>query len=433
VLGVVPVAQAQDAPTLSLDDAIRLGLANNRSIANAALQVDKAANDIATAKSRRLPQFQMEVQASQLLQPIDLTFPKGAFGSFEGIGPIPDTDATVTTPAKLSFISTLQASQPITQNFKLNLNIALTEAGKAQAQEQLRDARLSLVGEIKRIYYDIVQTQSAYESNERSIALLDELNRVVAARLVQQTALKSEALNTEARLAKAEVSRVELQHAIDSRKEQLNVLLGRDVRTPFRVTAMVEALVPAMTVAEAQTRAIDARPDVKQARLALQQAELVRRIAKTDYLPELSVGVSYLTPMNINGAPTHIASAALQMKWEVFDWGRKSRAVASKGVELLQAQNSMRETEDRAALDVSAKVRAVEMARVRLKALHTAGAAAHESARISLIQYSAHAALFADVLQTQSSAADADYQIQQALAAFWSAQADLERAMAEGI
>jgi outer membrane protein TolC len=68
-----------------------------------------------------------------------------------------------------------------------------------------------------------------------------------------------------------------------------------------------------------------------------------------------------------------------------------------------------------------------------LKALRTAGAAAHESARISLIQYSAHAALFADVLQTQSSAADADYQIQQALAAFWSAQADLERAMAEGI
>jgi outer membrane protein TolC len=433
MLAAAPVAQAQDAPRLSLDDAIRLALANNRSVANAALNIDKAANDVATARSRRLPQFQVELQASQLLQPIDMTFPRGAFGTFEGIGPIPGTDATVTTPSQLSIISTLQASQPITQLFKLNLNVALTEASKARAEEQLRDTQLALVSDIKRIYYDIVQTQSAYESNQRSIALLEELNRVVAARLVQQVALKSDALNTEAKLARAEVSRVELQDAIDIRKEQLNQLIGRDVRTPFSVSPMPEAIVPVVSVEAAQARAIDARPDVRQARLALTQAELSRRVAKTDFLPELSIGVSFLTPMNINGAPKQIASAALQMKWEVFDWGRKGRALASKDVEVLQAQNSVRDTEDRAALDLSAKVRAVETARARLKALRAASDAAHESARIALMQYSARAALFADVLQTQSSAADADYQIQQALATFWAARADLERAMAEGI
>jgi hypothetical protein len=89
MLTAAPVAQAQDAPTLSLDNAIRLALANNRSVANAALNIDKAQTDIATARSRRLPQFQVDVQASQLLQPIEMTFPRGAFGTFEGIGPIP--------------------------------------------------------------------------------------------------------------------------------------------------------------------------------------------------------------------------------------------------------------------------------------------------------------------------------------------------------
>jgi len=62
------------------------------------------------------------------------------FGTFEGIGPIPGTDAVVTTPSQLSIISSLQASQPITQLFKLNLNVALTEASKARAEEQLREA-----------------------------------------------------------------------------------------------------------------------------------------------------------------------------------------------------------------------------------------------------------------------------------------------------
>lgn len=425
------VAGAQDAPTLTLDDAIRLALANNRSVANAALQVDKAQHDIDTARSKRLPQFQFDLQASQLLQPVELTYPKGAFGTFEGIGPVPGNDATVTTPAQLTFISNLQASQPLTPLFKLNLNVKLTQANKAKAAEQLRDTRLALVGEIKRAYYEIVQTQSAFDANERSIDLLQELNRVVAARLVQQVALKSDALATESKLARAEVTRLELRQAIDTRKEQLNQLIGRDVRTAFKVSAVPESVMPTITIEAAQARAVDARPDVRQARLALEQAELARRVAKTDYLPDVNLTASYVVPMNIDGAPGHIASTALQFRWEPFDWGRKGRALASKSLEVEQAHNNVRDAEDRAALDISAKVRALETARARLKALRIAGDAAHESARISLMQYGAHAALFSDVLQTQSSAADADHQIQQALATFWAAQADLERAMAE--
>ena len=427
------MAAAQDAPTLGLDEAIRLGLANNRSVANASLQVDKAANDVETARSKRLPQFQVEIQASQLLQPVDVTFPKGAFGTFDGIGPVPATDAFITTPARMSVISSLQASQPLTPLFKLNLNVKLTEANKAKAMEQLRDTQLALVSQIKRAYYDLVQTQSAYDANERTIDLLQELHRVVAARLVQQAALKSDALATASKLARAEVSRVELRQALDTRKEQLNQLIGRDVRTPFDVAAMPDAIAPAVNVELAQARAIDARPDVRQARLALHQAELARQVAKTDYLPDLSLTASFLTPMNIEGAPGHIASGALQLRWEPFDWGRKARAVASKDLEVQQAHNSVRDAEDRAALDIAAKVRAVDLARARLKSLRLAGEAAHESARISLMQYGAHAALFADVLQAQSSAADADHQVQQALAAFWAAQADLEHAMAEGM
>ena len=433
VFAAASVARAQDAPRLSLDDAIRLGLANNRSVANAALQEDKAANDVATARSRRLPQFQIEMQASQLLAPINLTFPRGSFGTIEGLGPIPSTDAVVTTPAQLSLITSLQVSQPLTPLFKLNLNVKLTEANEARAHEQLRDTQIALVSEIRRVYYDIVQTQSAFDANERSIDLLNELNRLVTARLVQQVALKSDALATESKLARAEVSRTDLRHTIETRQEQLNQLMGRDVRTPFAVAAMPDAIVPVVTIEAAQERALEMRPDVKQARLALQQAELSRRVARTDYIPDVSVAATYLTPMNINGAPDHIASAALQLKWEPFDWGRKSRAIASKDLEVRQAQNALHDAEDRAALDVSAKVRAVETARARLKAARVAGDAAHESARISLMQYGAHATLFADVLQTQSSAADADSQIQQALAAFWAAQADLDRAMAEGM
>src|SRR5262249_37429571 len=155
VLADASVASAQNAATLTLDEAIRSGLANNRTLASAALQVDKATYDVATARSKRLPQFQVEMQASQLLRPIDITFPRGAFGTFEGTGPVPGTDATVTTPSRLSLLSTFQATQPLTPLFKVNLNVKLAEAAEAREREQVRDTELALVGEIKRIYYDL--------------------------------------------------------------------------------------------------------------------------------------------------------------------------------------------------------------------------------------------------------------------------------------
>ena len=117
--------------TLSLDEAIALGLAHNRSVANADLQTDKSAYDEATARSKRLPTFKIEAQASQLLRPVDMTFAQGAFGTLPGVGPVPATDATVTTPARLSAVVDAQASQPLTQLIKLNLNAAKVVADHA--------------------------------------------------------------------------------------------------------------------------------------------------------------------------------------------------------------------------------------------------------------------------------------------------------------
>jgi len=429
----VTAANAQDAGVLSLEQAVGIALAHNKSLANATLQVEKAANDLASAKTHRLPQFQVEAQASQLLQPVHLTFPRGAFGTFDGIGPVPATDSAVTTPSKLSFLTSVEATQPLTPLLKINLNVKLQETAKAREIEQLRDSQLALIGNLKRLYYDIVQTQSALGANDRSLMLLRELNRVVGSRVTQKVALRSDALNVESKLANAEVSRVELQHTMASRKEQLNQLMGRDVRTPFEVEALPGAAAAVATLDAAQARAIDTRPDVRQARLAVKQAELARRVAKTDFIPEMYLAASYIVPTNITGAPRQIATGAVQFKWEPFDWGRKGRALATKDVELRQARNALQETEDRALVDVSSKYRAVESARAKLRAARVASDAAHESARVTIIQYGAQAALLADVLQSQSTAADADHQLQQALAAFWAAQADFERATAEDV
>jgi len=422
-------ATSAGAQTLSLNDAIALGLQHNRMVANAALQVEKTEHDVALARMKRLPTLKIEAQGSQLLRPVDVMFSRGAFGELPGIGPIPATDTAITTPAGMNFLINAQAQQPLTQLFKLNLNVQLNEASREYDKEQFRDARLGLVDEIRRLYYAIAQTNASLEANQQQIALLQELNRVVTTRMAQQVALKADGLNVESRMAQSELQRLTLRHTLDSQKEQLNHLIGRDLRTSFDVADVPDATIEEVDLTIAQTRAIEARPDVKQARVKLQQAELARKMAKTDYLPDVGLAVSYIMPLNIEGAPHQIASAAIQMQWEPWDWGRKARTLASKDLGIQQARNSVSETEERAVLEINTRFRTLEQMRAQLRVTRIGQDVARENARMRLTQYQVQAALLSDVLQTQSSLADSNSQYQTALAAFWSARADFERSL----
>jgi outer membrane protein len=425
-------AAAASAQTiLSLNDAIALGLAHNRTIANATMQVEKADENTAIARTRRFPTFKVEAQGSQLLQPVAVSFARGVFGDFPGIGPVPAHDTDITTPAKFSFLVDAQLQQPLTQLIKINLNVQLSRAMSDEEREQLRDVRLALVDHIRRLYYSIAQTRSALDANAHTLALLKELERVVARRVSQQVALKVDNLTVQSRIAQSELARLTIAHTLQSQQEQLNQLIGRDIRTPFEVEDLPEATIEGVDLDVAQARALETRPDVKRARIKLHEADLARKLASAERIPDVGLAVSYLSPINIDGAPQQIATAAIQAQWEPWDWGRKRRVVAMRTLEIRQAQNSVHEQEDRARLEINNTFRRLERARATLRAVRVGQEVAREGARLRVVQYSVDAALVTDVLQAQSSLAESDHQYQEALVTFWTARAEFERALGE--
>lgn len=435
-LGVLSAATAAAQPAatrLTLDEAVTLALAHNRSVASAAIDVAKADQSIATARSRRLPSFRIDGEASQLLRPVDIRFPEGAFGTFEGIGPVPSADTTIRTPTRPTFYLNAQVAQPLTGLKEIGLNVRLSEGTRAIEQQELRAQQLGVIAEVKRLYYGILRTGSALTAADASIAVLDEVERVIGDRVVQRVALKTEALDVRTRRARAEDSRLSLRHALASQKEQLNLVLGRDVLTSFEAAGVPDATIFEVDLAAARRQALDSRPDLKQARLQHEQADLARRIARSDAIPDVSVAASYLSPFNIDGAPTAIASLSVKVQWEPFDWGRRRRTIATRALEMEQTANAVREAEDRALLDVHAQYRRIESARSRLRVATLARDAAHESSRIRTTQFKVNAALLQDVLQASAALADAEHEHQQALADFWQARADFERAIGQDV
>ncbi len=107
--------QATSAEEVTLEQAIALALKENRQVKVAALELDKFADRLAVAKTHRLPHFDFSVLAVELIKKIDFDVKKGDFGTLTGVGPVPETDVTVTAPRRPAFYFNGGVFQPLSQ------------------------------------------------------------------------------------------------------------------------------------------------------------------------------------------------------------------------------------------------------------------------------------------------------------------------------
>jgi outer membrane protein len=419
------------APLLSLDDAVSLALTNNRLVKNSVLEAEKYDFQVNTIRSRRLPQFQVAVLGGELLHSFDFTFRPGVFGTFPSIGPVPATNSKIRTPAQFITYTTAGLDQPVTRQYKINLSIRATELGREAAREDVRAQRQKIASEVRTAYFDIVATQAAVDAARVALRTLEEAQRVTAHYRAQETVLRADALEVDTRLAKARYELSTAEDGLASQHEHLNQLLGRDLTTQFRADSMLEDDPTDLTLEVARQQALHNRPEIREAKLKEKQAEYDRRLAKAEYIPDLSLSVRYLGVNNVEVLPPNVTVAGFLFTWEPFDWGRRHNAVVEKSKTVEQARNGAHETESQIFVEVGMKYRKWKEAALLLKAARTGREAAEEQFRVTSNQYKEQAALLKEVLQAQARSAEADYRYQQALSSYWSARAELRRAIGE--
>lgn len=420
---------ASAAETLTLEQAIELALGGNRQVKSAALEVNKAEDRLAAARTHRLPEFKFNALGSQLLSSLDFKFDQGVFGNYPGIGPIPSTDTVIRTPRQFTTTFIGQVNQPLSQLYRIGLNVKQLGAGRELARQEVRAQQQTVINNVKRAYYAILQTQSSLRSTQETIKLYRELDRVTGEYVVQQVALKEESLEVKTKLAKSEYDALELSDQLASQKEQLNQLLGRDIHTEFVVSAAPAFSNYEVDLHAAREQALTQRPEIQEARLKIKQANYDRRIKKSEYIPDVSLSFSYVSPQNVNFVPRQIATVGVNLSWEPFDWGRKKRELAEKSRSIEQAELSLREAESSVLSEVNSKFRKLQQTRQLLVIGQLAEETAREQVRVATNRYGLQAALLKDVLHAQTSLAEANYQFQQALLAFWTARADFEKAI----
>ena len=418
-------------PLLTLDEALTMALANNRNVKIASLGVGASRQQILLAKTKQFPSISTYVFGGESLTRIGLTIKAGQFGTFKATGPIPAKNTTISSSQTPTAFVIAQVSQPLLALHKIHLNIDAARLAADQAGEQFRSARQSIAASVRQAYYGMVQAQEEVEMVQADLKQYHELDRITTEYVVEKTALESDSLQVKAKLAEEQYSLLQAQDKLQSAEESLNELMGRDINTQFRIAPAVELLPAEEDLHLAQAQGLAQQPVIREAGLTVKQADIQRRLARAQYMPELNASVHYISPFGIDFLPSNIAAAGIEFKWEPFDWGGRSHAVQQKTIALEQSKQQLEETKAQVLLNVDNQFRALQEARAAVSVAKIAQDAAREKLSETTNQYAQKTTLFRDVLQQQAAKEGADAQYLQAVAAFWTAKANLDKAIGE--
>jgi outer membrane protein TolC len=426
---------AQTSPpageVLTLDDAVTLALQNNRRLGVATQELERAEQRVEAARTQRLPSVEIEAIAGTTLNSIRVSYPTGAFGTFPDIGPIPSEDTDISVPRALTGNVSASVAQPLTGLHRIGLNTRLHETSRDIEREKLRGERATVVADVRRLYYELLHGQSALAAAEEQVRVYRELDRVVSEQVALEVALQADGLEVKSRLASEEHRLAGLRGDLATGKERMNQLLGRELSQDLSLAPVTETSLEEVDLASALAQALERRPDLAQARLAVEQADTDRRLKKAEGIPDLNLAITYTSYVNVDLLPRNVAIAGLQLKWTPFDWGRRGKEVAEKTIQVEQARVTAREAESQARIEVAHYFRKLQEARLLIEAGRLGREAARERLKLASERHRAEAALLQDVLQAQAALSAASAQYDEALFAFWTARADFQKAIGE--
>lgn len=423
-------ATTAPAKTLTLDQAISEAEVNNRLVKASQQSVIFADEQIQAVKTQRYPHFNVQLSGSYLLNTIDINIPAGTFGTVDNT-PIPQENKQIVTKPRPTGMAFAQVYQPLTELYGLSLNIKLAQSSQKLSEEQLRQQRQQISDTVKEDYYALLQTQSALEAARENVKALEEVDRTTQQYVMEKTALPYQGAGVKVQLAQAQLQVVTLEDTFQTQKENLNVVLGRDIGTEFQLAGVPETLPEEQDLELARKTALANRTEIRQAQIKVDQAALARRVQKAEYIPNFGVQYLDFAPFSANGLPNNISTIGVTLKWDIFDWGYKKHLLAEKDTEIEQSQLNLTETSNQVLVDLDNRYRKLREARASLHVAEMGQEAEKEKLDVVMEQYKQKATLLSTLQTEQANMAQAASGYQQALASFWTARADFEKSLGE--
>jgi len=390
----------QDA--LSLRDAVRLAIRENKAIAGTNAGARAAETRIAQARSGMLPKVNYSESFARSNNPVFvfsslLTQHQFGVENF-AIGPLNRPDFLN------NFQSLVTVDQPIYEAGQTRNAVKSAELGQKMTGEEQRLVQMNVISGAARAYYGAVLAAENLKAAAQAVRSAEaDLKRAEAVRAAGMST-DVDVLSIRVHLAAVTEQRIDRAADVEVAKAALNDALGLPLDTPHTLSTPLAALdLPGLALEGLEGSASEARPEARQSHLATSLAQTQADGARGAMLPQVSFHGAFEADRQRfvdQGGANWLTSVSL--RWNLFNGSADKARIAETGHLVKRAESDQQRVDSAIRLQVRRAFAALKAAQQRIEVANAAVAQAEESLRITQNRYEAGMNNVTDLLRTET-------------------------------
>ncbi|TDP75762.1 TolC family protein [Bradymonas sediminis] len=311
--------------------------------------------------------------------------------------------------SQFTWSASITLAQPLTPLWMVYHGHKAMVIGEEVAEKQLTQAERDLANQAAVSYFRLLQVQASLDTANQSVERLNAQVSQLEALVAAGAAKKADKLRIEVAVAAAKQEVANLKAAMRISRSALAVALGADPSEPIDASPLGQVDLPDVSGSPdaAVEAALDARPELQQLKLQMQQADQAIKVKQGNYIPQVVAMAQYSHSEGQGLAGSDSAFVGLAASWDIWKWGADYYDVDAARAQRLQLDSAYTQARRQIGLQVRSAWYDVQSAAEGYSVATKAVAQAEEAYRIETVRYEAGESTPTDLLAAQSALTEA--------------------------
>ena len=420
---------AGETRRLTLAEAVRLAIEQNRTLKIARLKVKENEYKKDAARSAYFPTITNESDALHISELQALPIPQGAFGVISGVA-IPAQNTNLPQGKQTLYSSGTTIAQPLlAQLLRIHQENRAAAAEIASSRDELRNGENEVALQVHALYYGILVAQLQKKAAERETAFASETLRENEHDVQGGSVLEVSAIQSRAALLESQQAVLTADLQIRDYTTELNDLLGLPLDTQLELQPEDATHFEALSKADCIKAAWDENPEIQSAEATIEKARAGVAAAKTAYIPDVTAFARHRYQDGVPFLERNFGTVGITVNYTLWDFGKRRANVRESQTELAEAEQNLERLKDQVAVEIERSYNKVERTKNMVNVALQVAKLREESERLAGNQQQHGLILVSDVRQASAANYKAKADLLQANLAYLLAWAELQRTM----
>jgi outer membrane protein TolC len=389
-------AKSPEPRHITLDEAVQLALKHNHVVRIAAYSVQEKEHAKVVARSAYYPLLRNDSNLARVTDTQFIGIPTGSLGAVDGTL-LPERSIILNQGGHTLVTSGTQLTQPLSELWKVKSANDVAGAELQETRSKARQTENEVALKVHEIYYRILVLQSHKAASAAKI----QADEALQAERVQQvkfgSALEEEAIESRAQSLESKQDLLTTDLQLSDLTLQLDDAIGLPLNTPLTLDPAVRQVANTCEREQCLRAAMDAHPEIAEARAKVEQASAAERLARRQYIPDVEAFARYSYQDQVPFLVHNFGTFGVHLGYDLFDGGRRNAAIAQQKAQLAQAEENLARVKEGIELRVQTAYNKLERTRQMMKVSEQLLALRTESHRVSVQQLQEGSALHSQV------------------------------------